>query len=76
VFVSGLETGVDFETDVLGSCLKAVVFALVIALVAAFRGYTTGRSALEVSRSTTSTVVTASICILVADFIVTALWGF
>ncbi len=76
VFVSGLEEGVDFGTDVVGSCLKALVFGLVIALVAAFRGFTTGRSAIEVSRSTTATVVTASVCILLADFVVTALWGF
>ena len=76
VFVSGLENNVVFETDVLGSLLKDVVFAAIIALVATYRGFTSGRSAADVGRATTSTVVTASVWILVADFVVTALWGF
>ncbi len=76
VFLSGLETNVVFETDVLGSLLKDVVFAAIIALVATYRGFTSGRSAADVGRATTSTVVTASIWILLADFVVTAIWGF
>lgn len=76
VFISGLEQNVSFEGDVLGSLLKDIVFGFIIALVATYRGFHSGRSAAEVGRATTSTVVTASIWILVADFIVTALWGF
>lgn len=76
VFISGLEQNVDFSNDVLGSLLKDIVFGLIIALVATYRGFHSGRSAAEVGRATTSTVVTASIWILIADFIVTALWGF
>jgi phospholipid/cholesterol/gamma-HCH transport system permease protein len=76
VFLSGIENNVVFETDVLGSLLKDVVFAAIIALVATFRGFTSGRSAADVGRATTSTVVTASVWILVADFVVTAIWGF
>ena len=76
VFLSGLEQTVVFETDVLGSLLKDVVFGAIIALVATYRGFTSGRSAAEVGRATTSTVVTASVWILVADFVVTAIWGF
>ncbi len=76
VFVSNLEAQVDWDTDVVGTNLKALVFGALIALVATYRGFTSGRSAAEVSRSTTSTVVTASVCILLADYIVTALWRF
>ena len=76
VFLSGLEQNVVFRTDVLGSLLKDVVFAAIIALVATYRGFTSGRSAADVGRATTSTVVTASVWILVADFVVTAIWGF
>ena len=76
VFLSGLENNVVFETDILGSLLKDVVFAAIIALVATYRGFTSGRSAADVGRATTSTVVTASVWILLADFVVTAMWGF
>jgi phospholipid/cholesterol/gamma-HCH transport system permease protein len=76
VYLSGLEEAVEFRTDVLGSLLKALVFGVLIALVATYRGYTSGRSAEAVGRSTTSTVVTASVCILLADYVVTSLWEF
>ncbi len=76
IYLSGLENAVEFDTDVVGSALKALLFGALIALVATFRGFTTGRSTAEVSASTTSTVVTGSVCILLADYIFTALWGF
>jgi len=76
VFFSGLENSVEFSNHVLGSLLKALVFGALIALVATYRGYTSGKSAEAVGRSTTSTVVTASVCILLADYVVTALWEF
>ena len=71
-----LEQAVEFDTDVLGSLLKALVFGALISLIATYRGYHSGRSAEAVGRSTTSTVVTASVCILVANYIVTSLWEF
>lgn len=76
IFMSGLETAVVFRTDVVGCMLKAWIFGMLIALIASYRGFTSGRSAAEVSASTTSTVVTASVCILLADYVITALWGF
>jgi len=76
VFRSSLENAVEFRTDVLGCLLKAWIFGMLIALVATYRGFTSGRSAAEVSASTTSTVVTASVCILLFDYAITALWGF
>jgi phospholipid/cholesterol/gamma-HCH transport system permease protein len=76
VYLSGLEQAVEFDPDVLGSLIKALVFGALISLVATYRGFTSGRSAEAVSRSTTSTVVTASVCILLADYVVTSLWEF
>jgi phospholipid/cholesterol/gamma-HCH transport system permease protein len=76
VYMSGLEQNVEFDTDVLGSLLKALVFGALISLIATYRGYHSGRSAEAVGRSTTSTVVTASIWILIANYIVTSLWEF
>lgn len=75
LFFSGLQS-IVFDVDVVGSLIKDVVFAAIIAVTATYRGFTSGRSAAEVSGATTATVVTASVSILVADFIVTALWGF
>ncbi len=76
VYLSGLEQSVEFSNHVLGSLLKAVVFGVLVSLIATYRGFTSGRSAEAVGRATTSTVVTASVCILIADYIVTALWEF
>ena len=56
--------------------LDWLLFGALIALVATYRGFTSGRSAEAVGRATTSTVVTASVCILLADYIVTSLWEF
>jgi phospholipid/cholesterol/gamma-HCH transport system permease protein len=76
VYLSGLEDAVEFDPDVLGSLIKALVFGALISLIATYRGFTSGRSAEAVGRSTTSTVVTASVCILLADYVVTSLWEF
>jgi phospholipid/cholesterol/gamma-HCH transport system permease protein len=76
VYFSSMDDAVEFRTDIVGSLLKALVFGALIALVATFRGYHSGRSAEAVGRATTSTVVTASVCILLADYVVTSLWEF
>lgn len=75
VYWSGLEDAVSFREDVLGSLLKALVFGILVALIATYLGYTTGRSSEAVSRATTRTVVTASVSILLADYLITAFWG-
>jgi phospholipid/cholesterol/gamma-HCH transport system permease protein len=74
-YLSSLETSVDFGDDVVGSLLKAWIFGALVGLIATYRGYTTARNAAGVSRATTSTVVTASVCILLFDYVITALWG-
>lgn len=75
VYLSSLENSVDFGEDVQGSLLKAVVFGMLVALIATYRGFTSERSTAGVSAATTATVVTASVCILLADYAITALLG-
>jgi len=74
-YLSSLENSVRFEDDVLGSLLKALMFGGLVGLVATYRGYTSEPHAAGVSRATTSTVVLASVWILVTDYFFTALWG-
>lgn len=74
-YVTSLETSVDFRADVAGSLLKALLFGALVALVATWRGYTSEPSSAGVSAATTRSVVTASVGILVADYLFTALWG-
>ena len=74
-YLSSLENGVTFEDDVLGSLLKAWIFGMLVGLIATYRGFTCERNAAGVSRATTSTVVTTSVCILLFDYVITALWG-
>lgn len=73
-YMSGLENAVRFREDVLQSFTKALVFGALLAIVATYRGYTCEANAAGVSRATTSTVVTTSVCILLADYVVTSWW--
>ena len=74
-FVNGLEDAVDFRDDVAGSLLKALLFGVIVGLVATYRGYTSAPTSHGVSSATTSTVVISSVAVLIADYIFTALWG-
>lgn len=74
-YMSSMENSVDFENDVAGSLLKAGVFGVIVALISTYRGYTAQPTSSGVSAATTSTVVLASVTILIVDYILTALWG-
>lgn len=74
-YMSSMENSVDFENDVAGSLLKAGVFGVIVALISTYRGYTSQPTSAGVSSATTSTVVIASVTVLVFDYILTALWG-
>lgn len=74
-YLSSLESAVDFRDDVLGSMLKAVVFGVLVGLISTYRGYTSAPTSVGVSRATTSTVVIASVAVLIVDYFITALWG-
>jgi len=75
LYMSSLRDNVDFANDVAGSLLKALVFGILVGLIATYRGYTTAPTSAGVSSATTSTVVIASVAILVFDYVITALWG-
>jgi phospholipid/cholesterol/gamma-HCH transport system permease protein len=75
VYMNSLQDAVDFENDVAGSLVKALVFGILVGLIATYRGYTTAPTSAGVSSATTSTVVIASVSILVFDYFITALWG-
>ena len=53
---------------------KAAVFGFLIALMGCYHGYHSGRGAEGVGRATTNAVVSASILILIANYLVTALF--
>lgn len=74
-FMMSLEEAVEFDTDVLGSYIKSLVFGILVGLVATYRGYTAEPHAAGVSAATTSTVVVASVATLIFDYFITALWG-
>lgn len=74
-YISHMKNAVEFQESVLQSIVKSVVFGGLLGLIATWRGHSCEPHAVGVSRATTSTVVTASVCILLADFVITALWG-
>jgi phospholipid/cholesterol/gamma-HCH transport system permease protein len=74
-YMSSLKSAVVFSDDVLGSLLKALIFGILVGLIATYRGYTSAPTSAGVSAATTSTVVIASVSILIFDYFITALWG-
>jgi phospholipid/cholesterol/gamma-HCH transport system permease protein len=74
-YMTSLESAVVFRDDVVGSLLKALVFGVIVGLIATYRGYTSAPTSAGVSSATTSTVVTGSVSILIFDYFITALWG-
>lgn len=74
-YMSSLQSAVEFSDDIVGSFLKAVVFGVLVGLIATYRGYTSAPTSAGVSASTTATVVVGSVSILIFDYFITALWG-
>jgi phospholipid/cholesterol/gamma-HCH transport system permease protein len=73
-YYSSLQAGIDFETDVAGCFLKSAIFGILLGVIATYRGYTSAPTTEGVSAATTSTVVTASVCILISNYLITAIW--
>ena len=61
-------------SDVMLGLIKAAVFGFLIALMGCYHGYHSGRGAEGVGQATTNAVVSSSILILIANYIVTALF--
>jgi phospholipid/cholesterol/gamma-HCH transport system permease protein len=74
-YMSSLENAVEFGDDIAGMLLKALLFGAIVGLVATYQGYNSRPTSEGVSSATTSTVVIASVAILIADYAFTALWG-
>ena len=71
-FWSQMQASVDFREDVLNGVIKSFVFGVIVSWIAVFEGYDAEPTAEGVSGATTRTVVTSSLAILAADFILTA----
>ncbi|MEM9145775.1 MAG: ABC transporter permease [Pseudomonadota bacterium] len=57
--------------DITSGLVKAAVFGFIITLMGCYQGYNSGRGAQGVGRATTNAVVSASILILAANYILT-----
>ena len=72
-FWGQMQGGVDFFKDVLNGVLKSFIFGITVTFVALYQGFAAQPTPEGVSRSTTSTVVVASLFVLGLDFVLTAL---
>ena len=72
-FWSQMQASVDFREDIINGVIKSFTFGIIVSWIAVFEGYDSEPTAEGVSRATTRTVVTSSLAILFADFILTAL---
>jgi len=75
-FFTRMEMGVLMR-DITGGFIKSLVFALIVATICCYQGYTThtrrgGFGARGVSQATTSAVVISSVLILVSDYVLTS----
>lgn len=69
---NGIQSSVEFNQDILNVFIKSGVFGAIIAWVAVYQGYHTAPTSEGVSRATTNTVVIASLAILAANLMLTA----
>lgn len=60
-------------TDVIGGLIKATFFGMIIALVGSYNGFITEGGARGVGNATTRTVVTGSIMILIANYLLSSI---
>jgi phospholipid/cholesterol/gamma-HCH transport system permease protein len=71
-FWSQMQASVDFREDILNGVIKSFVFGVLVSWIAVFEGFDAEPTAEGVSGATTRTVVTSSLAILAADFVLTA----
>ncbi|HEX2658098.1 MAG TPA: ABC transporter permease [Polyangia bacterium] len=72
-FMSNIRSSMEWK-DVSVGLWKAVLFGLLIACIATYRGFQTRGGATGVGRATSRTVVETAVLILSGDFVVTALF--
>ena len=71
-FMSNVRSSVEWS-DVSIGLWKSLIFGVVIAWIATFRGFGTTGGALGVGRATSRTVVETAVLVLCGDYVVTAL---
>jgi phospholipid/cholesterol/gamma-HCH transport system permease protein len=74
-YFASLESAITFTDDIVPSLSKTLVFGALVGFIATYRGYTSEPTSSGVSAATTGTVVTSSVCVLLFDYVITALWG-
>ena len=72
-FWAQMQTGIDFNEDIINGVIKSIVFGFVVSWIALFEGYDAIPTSEGVSRATTRTVVNSAFSVLGLDFILTAL---
>lgn len=72
IFWSQMQSGVDWQFDVLNGLIKSFVFGIAITLIAVYQGFHCQATAEGILRATTRTVVISALVILALDFILTA----
>ena len=71
-FWGQMQGGVDVFKDVLNGVIKSFIFGVTVTFIALYQGFEAQPTPEGVSRSTTSTVVVASLFVLGLDFMLTA----
>lgn len=71
-FMAGVKTYLGLE-DITHGLIKSAVFGLVVALIGCNEGYHAPLGARGVAQATTSSVVSASVSVLILDYVMTAL---
>ncbi len=72
VFISRMVKYVDLE-DIYNGLAKAACFGVILAIVSCYKGFYAAGGAEGVGKATTQAVVTSSIVILIADYVLTSL---
>ncbi|HEX8921653.1 MAG TPA: ABC transporter permease [Pyrinomonadaceae bacterium] len=67
MFFNSVWDGISTD-DILGGVIKPIIFGLIIGSIACHKGLATEGGTVGVGRSTTRSVVTASIVVIIADF--------
>ncbi len=67
-FMSSVMEAINYD-EILGGLIKPTVFGFIIALIGCYKGLSTTGGTVGVGRSTTESVVNASILVIAADFL-------
>lgn len=71
-FLSQMDAAVE-ALDITSGFIKSLVFGVIFGWVSCYKGYTAGFGASGVNKATTSSVVTASVAVLVIDYFLTSI---